>query len=101
MMDCQANVIKHMLHWPILSRRIGEWAYTLIDCDLALEPSSVLKGQILVNLFFKHGIDLGNEINNLFLPHGGFILINWLEKRPRCWHNHYFLQWCCLRHQAD
>jgi hypothetical protein len=36
-----------MLHRPILSRRIGEWAYTLIHCGLALEPLSTLKSQIL------------------------------------------------------
>ena len=65
-MTCQADVIKHMLHWLILSRRIGEWAYALIDCDLALEPLSILKGQILINLIVEHGIDLGDEINYLF-----------------------------------
>ena len=101
-MACQADVIKHMLHRPIFSsRRIGEWTYALIDCGLALEPLCILKSQILINLIVEHGIDLENEINYLFLPHGGFILINCLAKRPRCWHNHYFLQWCCLRHQAD
>ena len=66
MMACQADVIKHMLHWPILSRRIGEWAYALIDCDLALEPLSILKGQILINLIVEHRIDLGDEISYLF-----------------------------------
>jgi len=55
-----------MLHQPILSRRIGEWAYALIDCDLALELLSILKGQILVNLIVEHGIDLEDEINYLF-----------------------------------
>ena len=65
-MACQADVTKHMLHRPILSRRIDEWAYALIDCDLALEPLSGLKGQILVNLIVEHGIDLGDEINYQF-----------------------------------
>ena len=27
---CQADVIKYMLHRPILSGRIGKWAYVLI-----------------------------------------------------------------------
>jgi hypothetical protein len=66
MMACQADVIKHMLHRPILRRRIGEWTYILIDRDLDLEPLSILKGQILVNLIVEHGINLGDEINYLF-----------------------------------
>ena len=65
-MACQADVIKHMLHQPIISWRIGEWAYELIDCGLALEPLSILKSQILINLIVEHGIDLENEINYLF-----------------------------------
>jgi hypothetical protein len=68
MMACQADVVKHMLHRPILSRRIGEWAYTLIHCGLALEPLSTLKSQILVNLFAEHGIDSGDKINYCLLP---------------------------------
>ena len=33
--SCQADVIKHMLHQPILSGKIGKWAYTLIEYDLS------------------------------------------------------------------
>jgi hypothetical protein len=65
-----------MLHRAILGTRIGEWAYVIIDYHLALEPLSILRGQILVNLIVEHGIDLGDEINYLFATHGGFILIN-------------------------
>jgi hypothetical protein len=43
MMACQADVTKHMLHQPILSKRIGEWAYVLIDCDLAFELLSIFE----------------------------------------------------------
>jgi hypothetical protein len=28
---CQTDVIKHMLHRPILSGRLGKWAYALIE----------------------------------------------------------------------
>jgi hypothetical protein len=28
---CQTDVIKHMLHRPILRRRLGKWAYALIE----------------------------------------------------------------------
>jgi hypothetical protein len=32
---CQYDVIKHMLLKPILSERIGKWAYALVEYDLA------------------------------------------------------------------
>jgi hypothetical protein len=31
---CQYNVIKHMMSKPILSGRLGKWAYTLVEYDL-------------------------------------------------------------------
>ena len=34
---CQADVIKHMLQKPILSGRIGKWAYGIVEYDLAYE----------------------------------------------------------------
>jgi hypothetical protein len=41
---CQADVIKHILQQPILSGRIGKWAYALIEYDLANEPLKSMKG---------------------------------------------------------
>jgi hypothetical protein len=35
---CQNDVIKHTLLKPILSGRIGKWAYALVEYDLAYEP---------------------------------------------------------------
>jgi hypothetical protein len=35
---CQYGVIKHMLLNPILSGRMGKWAYALVEYDLADEP---------------------------------------------------------------
>ena len=35
---CQTDVIKYMMQKPILSGRIGKWAYALIEYDLACEP---------------------------------------------------------------
>jgi hypothetical protein len=40
---CQANVIRHMLQQPILSGRIGIWAYAFIEYDLAYEPLKSIK----------------------------------------------------------
>jgi hypothetical protein len=34
----QYDVIKHMLLKPILSGRMGKWAYALVEYDLAYEP---------------------------------------------------------------
>jgi hypothetical protein len=34
---CQYDVIKHILLKPILSGRIGKWAYALVEYDLAYE----------------------------------------------------------------
>jgi hypothetical protein len=66
---CQADVIKHMLYRPILHGRIGKWAYTLIEYDLAFEPLKTLKGQVLTDFIVEHGIDLDDEINYLtFTP---------------------------------
>jgi hypothetical protein len=41
---CQYDVIKHMLLKPILSGRMGKWAYALVEYDLAYEPLRSMKG---------------------------------------------------------
>jgi hypothetical protein len=50
---CQADVIKHMLHRPILYGRIGKWAYALIEYDLSFEPLKTLKVKFLLILLFS------------------------------------------------
>jgi hypothetical protein len=58
-----------MLYRAILRGRIGKWAYTLIEYDLAFEPLKTLKGQVFVDFIVEHGIDLDDEINYLtFTP---------------------------------
>jgi ribonuclease HI len=58
---CQADVIKHMLQRPILSGRIGKWAYALIEYDLAYEPLKTIKGQIVCDFIVDHHIDVAYE----------------------------------------
>jgi hypothetical protein len=41
---CQIDVIKHMLQSPIMSGRIGKWAYALIEYDLAYKSLTSRKG---------------------------------------------------------
>ena len=54
---CQTDVIKCVLHRPILSGRIGKWAYALIEYDLAYEPLKAMGGQIVVDFIVEHRID--------------------------------------------
>ena len=53
---CQADVIKHILQKPILSGRIGKWAYALVEYDLAYESLKSLKGQIVADFIVGHQI---------------------------------------------
>jgi hypothetical protein len=46
-----------MLQQPILSQRIRNWAYALIEYDLAYEPLKSLKGQIVADFITGHNID--------------------------------------------
>jgi hypothetical protein len=45
---CQTDIIKK----PILSGRVGKWAYALVEYDLHCEPLSSMKGQMLPTLLF-------------------------------------------------
>jgi hypothetical protein len=45
----QADVIKYMLHNPIMSGRIGKWAYALIEYDLAYKPLKSMRGQVVAD----------------------------------------------------
>ena len=58
----QADVIKHMLQKPILSGRIGKWAYALVEYDLAYESLRAVRGQIIADFIVEHRI---NDEHNL------------------------------------
>jgi hypothetical protein len=58
---CQADVIRHMLYQPILSGRIGKWAYALIEYDLAYESLKFLKGQVVADFIVGHSIDQNSD----------------------------------------
>ena len=60
---CQTDVIKYMLHRPILSGRIGKWAYALIEYDLAYESLKSMKGQIVANFIVEHRINDKHDID--------------------------------------
>jgi hypothetical protein len=58
---CQFDVIKHMLQQPILSGRIGKWAYALIEYDLACELLKSMKGQVVADFIIWHNIDQNSD----------------------------------------
>lgn len=61
---CQTDVIKHM---PILSRRLGKWAYALIEYDLVYEPLKSMKGQVFANFTVEHRIDIEHDLDVEFI----------------------------------
>jgi hypothetical protein len=59
---CQTDGIKHMLHKPILSGKIGKWAYALVEYDLVCEPLKSMKDQTVVDFIVEHRIDDGLDL---------------------------------------
>jgi hypothetical protein len=52
-----------MLHKPILSGRVGKWAYALVEYDLHCEPLSSMKGQIVADFIVGHKVDKQLDLN--------------------------------------
>jgi hypothetical protein len=46
-----------MLQKPILSGRVGKWAYALVEYDLRCEPIVSMKGQIVADFIVQNRID--------------------------------------------
>jgi hypothetical protein len=46
-----------MLQNPIMSDRIGKWAYTLIEYDLSYEPLKSMKGEVVADFIVEHQIE--------------------------------------------
>ena len=59
MVVCQTDVIKHILQKPILSGRIGKWAYALVEYDLACEPLKSMRCQIVADFIVEHDLEVG------------------------------------------
>ena len=59
-------MIKYILQKPILSGRIGKWAYALIEYDLACKPLKSMKGQIIADFIVEHRI---NDEHDLEIGH--------------------------------
>jgi hypothetical protein len=57
-----------MLHNPIMSGRIGKWAYALIEYDLAYEPLKSMRGQVLADFIVEHQINDAYKLDISYLP---------------------------------
>jgi hypothetical protein len=52
-----------MLLKPILSGRIGKWAYALVEYYLAYEPLILMNGQVVANFIVDHVIKVDNPVS--------------------------------------
>ena len=58
---------KRMPQKPILSRRIGEWAYALVEYNLACESLKFMRGQIVSDFIVEHWINDENELGASYI----------------------------------
>jgi hypothetical protein len=57
-----------MLHRPILSGRLGRWACSLNEYDLAYESLKSTKGQIVAGFIVEHQIDIKQGLDVSLMP---------------------------------
>jgi hypothetical protein len=60
---CQTDVIKYMLHMPILSGRLDKWAYGLVKYDLVYESLKSINGQIIADFIVEHWVDIEHDLD--------------------------------------
>jgi hypothetical protein len=52
-----------MSHWPILSGRLGKWAYGLVEYDLVYELLKYIKGQIVADFIVERRVDIEHDLD--------------------------------------
>jgi hypothetical protein len=58
----QFDVVKYLLRSPVLSGRLGKWAYALAEYDLLYQPLWAMKGQIVADFIMDHVMADGEEM---------------------------------------
>jgi hypothetical protein len=53
---------------PILSGRLGKWAYSLVEYDLEYEPLRATKAQIVADFIIDHGINVDDVYSVTISP---------------------------------
>jgi ribonuclease HI len=56
-----------MLQNPIMSGRIGKWAYALIEYDVVYKPLKSRKGQVIADFIVEHRVDDTHELDISYL----------------------------------
>jgi hypothetical protein len=57
MVVCRHDIINCVLQRPILSGRLGKWAYSLVEYDLEYEALGAMKGQALADFVVEHQME--------------------------------------------
>jgi hypothetical protein len=55
-----------MLQNPIMSGRIGKWAYAFVEYDLAYESLKSIKDQVVVDFIIEHRINDAHELSTSY-----------------------------------
>jgi hypothetical protein len=96
---CKTDIIKYMLHKPILNGRVGKWLYSLVEYDLHCEQLSSMKGQIVADFIVGYRVDKKIDLNV-----GYVTLTPWklhfdgsvCKNGCGVWSCHYFAKWGCF-----
>jgi hypothetical protein len=54
---CRHDIMRHMMQRPILSGRMGKWAYSLVEYELDYEPLKAVKGQIVADFIANYSVN--------------------------------------------
>jgi hypothetical protein len=54
--SCQHDIVKHLLEKPVLSGRLGKWAYGLVEVDLVYLQLWAMKGQVTADFIVEHAV---------------------------------------------
>jgi ribonuclease HI len=58
---CQHDIIKCMMHKPVLSGRMGKWEYALVEYDWRYEPLKAMKGQVIADFIVDNSIQVDDQ----------------------------------------